>query len=330
MILSRMEHMSTAMLFTQLFATSGSTSTTSSPRLANVPLGTIDEKSKLAEIDGASDEGTSDDHTATSTLAARTRTSARQQWNAHRLIELTGRTQSVMQSIESDSHAKTDDLLQLYRSFSALKGINVETGLDVVDHDSFPELITRRAQEAGSQLVVLPWTVPESGASAAVLDEQRDRSSAPSGSTSRPTSPRVNTFDNIFGAEKSGLYTYMLRRVFSECRKNIVVMVDRGFAAVNNVTDGSGGQHLLLPFFGGADDRLALSLCIQLCHQSNVSATVIRIDNNPSSLLATPAPAERKRTVSTVSMEESVRAHQSALDANQLSLRVSVGSLPLR
>ena len=318
MVLSRMEHLSTAMFFTQLFATSGSTNQVT-PRLGNAPLGTIDEKSKIHEVDSASDNDTSDDHTPV-TVAGQI---PRQQWNAHRLIELTGRTLSVMQSIESDSHARTDDLLQLYRSFSALRGINVDTGLDVVEQESFAEIVTRRADEAGSQLLVIPWTVPESGATAAVLDERKDLNSSTGGSSSRPNTPRTNTFDHIFSSEKSGLYTYFLRRVFSDCHKNVAVVVDRGFAAVNNVANGNGGQHLLLPFLGGPDDRLALSLCIQLCHQANVSATVIRVDNNPTTSIASPAPAERKRTVSSVSMEESVRAHQTALDANQLTIRVS-------
>lgn len=319
MVLSRMEHLSTAMFFTQLFATSGST-ISASPRLGSAPLSTIDEKSKIHEVDSASDNDTSDDHTPVAPL----RQTARQQWNAHRLMELTGRTQSVMQSIESDSHARTDDLLQLYRSFSALRGINVDTGLDVVEQDSFAEIVTRRADEAGSQLLVIPWTVPESGATAAVLDERKDMHSSVGPSGSRPNTPRTNTFDQIFSSEKSGLYTYFLRRVFSESRKNVAVVVDRGFAAVNNVANGNGGQHLLLPFLGGPDDRLALGLCIQLCHQANVSATVIRVDNNPTASITSPAPAERKRTESSVSMEESVRAHQTALDANQLTIRVSL------
>lgn len=323
MVLSRMEHLSTAMFFTQLFATSGSTQPTATPRLGNAPLGTIDEKSKIHEVDSASDNDTSDDHAPVAPAGQ----IPRQQWNAHRLLELTGRTLSVMQSIESDSHARTDDLLQLYRSFSALRGINVDTGLDVVEQESFAEIVTRRADEAGSQLLVIPWTVPESGATAAVLDERKDLNPSTGGSGSRPNTPRTNTFDQIFSSEKSGLYTYFLRRVFSECRKNVAVFVDRGFAAVNNVANGNGGQHLLLPFLGGPDDRLALSLCIQLCHQANVSATVIRIDNNPAATVASPAPAERQRKISSVSMEESVRAHQTALDANQLTIRVSLTPL---
>jgi hypothetical protein len=309
-ILSRMEHLSTAMLFTQLFAIGGSSTR------APVRLPAIEEKSQGKDVDSGSEAGVFDETHGQDPPVS-------QRWDAHRLIELTGRTHSVMQSIESDSQARKDDLLQLYRSFAGLRGVNVSTGLDVVEQESFSEIVTQRAAAVGAELVVVPWTVPESGASAAVMDERRDTPNPTAGSSSRPTSPRISTMDHIFNHGESGLYTYFLRRVFADCPKDIAVLVDRGFSAVQHVSNGNGGQHLFLPFFGGADDRLALSLCVQLCQQPNISATVIRISDNPDVGIAEPVKVTTKDSVSSASMEESVRAHQTALDANNLTLRVS-------
>lgn len=348
LIISRLEDLSTAMLFTQLFGLSGSTmnvvNKSRSGGGGGGASGPTQSKTDdmLKDNESSSEEGGHlDDHlqhvTSRATHATQLSSShppplITQRWNAHRLIELTGRTHSVMQSIENETQARTDGLLQLYKSFAALRGITVQTGLDVVEQDAFPEIVTDRARDCEAELVVLPWTVPESGAPAAVINDQKQTLDVihPMGTGgSRPATGRQSTFEHVFGTESSGLYTYFLRRVFAECRTNIAVVVDRGFAAPNNITmqGREGGQHVFVPFFGGSDDRLALQLVVQLCHKSNVTATVVRIEAATATVQPTndeksprvPEQVFRKRKVSGISigsMDESVKAHQTALDAN--------------
>jgi len=52
------------------------------------------------------------------------------------------------------------------------------------------------------------------------------------------------------------------------------LFVDRGMSIPYT---GLTGQHLFLPFFGGPDDRLALSFLVQLCTNTSVNATVIKM-----------------------------------------------------
>lgn len=251
--------------------------------------------------------------------------------DALRLTELTGRTHSVMQSIETDVHAKSDELLQLTRQFGELRGFEVKTRLTVVPLDSYSATVSEIARDSGSELIILPWTTPDSGASGAVIEENATYGIEPA---SQPTTP--SPFDTIFGSgNQSQYYSYFLRRVFAQSSVDVALFIDRGFNAMSS----SHGykQHIFLPFFGGPDDRMALGLAVQLCRQVNVSATVVRFKTDTSTL-EPPAPApvlgRRHHSKSTSSvtqsqspsqelnkdvlMEESIALHQKAFSANLL------------
>ena len=54
----------------------------------------------------------------------------------------------------------------------------------------------------------------------------------------------------------------------------MALFIDRGLSTDSGSTI---YPHIFLPFFGGPDDRLALSFVVQLCMHGAVSATVVRI-----------------------------------------------------
>jgi len=83
---------------------------------------------------------------------------------------------------------------------------------------------------------------------------------------------------------------------------DVALFVDRGIPSNTSLAQAS-SQHIFLPFFGGPDDRLALSFVVQLCANPSVSATVIRMKKTASDEL-TP--------VNTVD-EEKAAAHLSAI-----------------
>jgi len=71
------------------------------------------------------------------------------------------------------------------------------------------------------------------------------------------------------------LRSQFVRKVFANSSSDVALFIDRGL-----LTDSSTSiyPHIFLPFFGGPDDRLALSFVIQLCMHEGVSATVIRLE----------------------------------------------------
>ncbi|KAJ9124042.1 hypothetical protein QFC22_000835 [Naganishia vaughanmartiniae] len=374
-VLQKMEHLAAIMFLTQLFElppTSYNTATLDGGRRVQAPpvltLPTLAEERTEKDVDwegsnsdaghGAPAAASTQVSTSTSTSSGPTETLTIE---ALRLVELTGRTSSVMQSIETDSLVNTDDLLQLFKQYGTLRGFHVKPRASVAELDGFPHSVTDYAERAEVQLVVLPWTTPASGASGAVMDEQASigvhlgggQGAAAGGQEmssggGAPTSP--NPFDRIFGPDTnaSPFYSVFLRRVMSEAKRDTAIFVDRGFHAGDLIGGDAqihaGGHHhhqrLFLPFFGGADDRLALGLVIQMCRQSNVCATVIRFDTTvrpvPETIASPPAAASglhHKRTMSVDSrsgqFEKDVQEHQNAMMGGlQGSTTPNFGSIP--
>ncbi|KAJ9094871.1 hypothetical protein QFC19_007800 [Naganishia cerealis] len=357
-VLQKMEHLAAIMFLTQLFEQPLSSSGNVPPidSHAQAPpvlkLSTLTEERMEKDVDSESDagHGSSIPAAASATCPSPPDTLTIQ---ALRLVELTGRTSSVMQSIETDALVNTDDLLQLFKQYGYIRGFHVQPRASVAELDGFPQSVHEHAQRGDAQLVILPWTTPASGASGAVMDEQAslgigaahgiggvgssggvNESAVAGGGV--PNSP--NPFDRIFGpdANASPFYSVFLRRVMAETTCDTAIFVDRGFHAGDDVafsgtpsamTYTGHHQRLFLPFFGGADDRLALGLVVQMCRQSNVCATIIRFDTSSRSepatgnTIVTPAPAaiksRRARTMSIDSksgqFEKDVQDHQNAM-----------------
>lgn len=185
--------------------------------------------------------------------------------DALRLIELTDRTSAVMQSAEADELIHQDPVLSIFRTFGHINRVPISASLAVVNQESFSSRVAEHAREKDTEMVILPW---HSGAHS--LDEQ-----APEGQTI------YNPFNGIFGYGRSDnassvIYSQFIRRVFATSPTDVALFVDRGTSHSGSLS-GAYGQHILFPFSGGPDDRLALDFVVQLCANPTITATVIRI-----------------------------------------------------
>lgn len=221
--------------------------------------------------------------------------------DALRLLELTGRMHSVMQSAEKDEILRTDDTLQLCKQFGRLRGLDVTPHIAVVEEMQYPESVAQYASDLHTDMVIIPWTVPTHS------EDSSDDDIQPEG---------VTPFDNIFSSEAgSPIYSHFLRKVFNEAKNDAALFVDRGFGSTFTPAV---GQHIYLPFFGGKDDRLALRFVVQLCHHPNVTATVVYHQSNDD-----PMILEAEQSGSKESSRPTIEQHQDALHSNQLTARHS-------
>ncbi|WVF65388.1 hypothetical protein IAT40_000115 [Kwoniella sp. CBS 6097] len=313
-ILQKLEHLSAVMFLTQLLETAPTTQRKpfnaaegvghgmSKPEY-NAESASSTPENQLARLPTVSEQGDS----------ARPPTPA-PTIDALKIIELTGRTHSVMQSTEKDQLLLTDDTLQLFRQFGQLRGLNVTPHISIVGSGSYPQAVADYASDLGSELVIVPWTVPPQGSSSELIDPSPSATNTQALTAS--SSGIVSQFDSIFGSETSGspMYTHFVRRVFSECSSDIALFVDRGFGGSASFAPGS-GQHIFLPFFGGPDDRLALRFVVQLCKHQNVTATIVRVEKPDISDDESTSEEGHKMTQS-----ESIQVHQAALASNQLTV----------
>ncbi len=198
---------------------------------------------------------------------------------ALRLIELTTRTSAILESTESDSLLQNDSVLSVFRTFGQLNNLPFSATLSVVPHDEFAAAILRHVSESATEMLILPWLRGTGMTSNAEYV----------GGTRNP-------FDGIFQkstavVHDSVVYSEFIRHVFLGCPSDVALFVDRR----SNLNVGTRTRHLFLPFFGGPDDRLALSFLVQLCLNPDVTATVVRVVKTDTILnLTSNADGERK------------------------------------
>ena len=186
--------------------------------------------------------------------------------DALRLVGLTDRTSDVLRSQATDTLIRNDPVLSIFRTFGRLNHFSMTAFLSVISNDEFSVQVVDHARARGSQVIVIPWLLASHTAEA---------------STSDHTAPSYSPFDSLFsktsGRDESAslvLRSQFIRRVFASSASDVALFIDRGLSTDSGSTI---YPHIFLPFFGGPDDRLALSFVVQLCMHGAISATVVRI-----------------------------------------------------
>ena len=210
-------------------------------------------------------------------------TQSRIRIDALRLIELTARTSAVFKSQEAESLMRSDPVISIFRTFGYLNRLLVSTALSVVNYDDFSTAVADHVRESESEMVIVPWCRV-----ARADGEGQDVAQ--------------NPFDSVFGKSAGAditsavVYTDFIRKIFLRSPADVALFVDRSVSGLPSYT-GATEQHLFLPFFGGPDDRLALSFVVQLCGNPNVTATVVRITK--TDVLSPVSTVEEEKSVPT-------------------------------
>ncbi|TEY71553.1 hypothetical protein BOTCAL_0091g00380 [Botryotinia calthae] len=168
-----------------------------------------------------------------------------------RLLELTDRTSSVM--AEVDEYTYRDPVVNAFRTFAQLNNVAVSGGVSVA--------LTTQAADNFSDLVLIPWTEPS------IL-------------------PVNEVHHDSFS---SGLQDIFIQKTLEIANCNIAIFINRVFggptlreprnlsssASRLSIRSSQRAHHVYFPFFGGADDRVALRFVLQLAQNSNITVTII-------------------------------------------------------
>ncbi|CCO37307.1 K(+)/H(+) antiporter 1 [Rhizoctonia solani AG-1 IB] len=229
--------------------------------------------------------------------------------DALRLFELTERTSAIMRSSEIGQIITRDPLLTVFRTFAEMEGIPVTSALSIISHESFSTSVVDHSTENGDEMIVVSWTPSTTQATT---------------NAQSPAQTIHNPFDGLFRtnggveATSSGSHSQFFRQLFAKSSVDVALFMDCGSGGPSS----GGVQHLFVPFFGGPDDRLALSFVIQLCKHPLVSATVVRIHKAESVGINTTAPELTCPT--TAEQPEDI----AAIKANNMSIPSTNGELP--
>lgn len=249
-VLDKLEHVPGMMALTQLIHPS--------PSPPNVTTPTSDSKSR---------------HSTSSSAFLPQRTSV----EALRLIELSDRVSAVMRSSVTDTLIHTDPLLSIFKMFGQLNDINITPSMSIVKYEDMSYSVAERARNYDSDMILLPWLPPTYDNSEGTIYPHGPLSSDMPAAT--PKLQSSNPFDMLFktmtglDASASAIHSHFIRGVFSQASTDVALYVDQTKPGSSVIST----QHIFLPFFGGPDDRLALEFVAQICENSRITATVIRI-----------------------------------------------------
>ncbi|KAI6156491.1 Sodium/hydrogen exchanger family-domain-containing protein [Pisolithus thermaeus] len=226
--------------------------------------------------------------------------------DALRLIELSQRTSAVMRSSVAEKLISTDPLLSVLKMFGEESDIPVSTSLAVVPYDEMAASVADHARRKASQLVLIPWLAPTSAGGAADHD-------TPPATKAESSNPFETLFGSGSNASKSAaaLRSQFIRGVLSQSKTDVAIFVDTGDRAGTR-----GPQHILCPFFGGPDDRLALDFVVQLCANPRISATIVKATVGPVKIAELQKPTEAVLSdeglpvTSIIGLQDSIYPHQ--------------------
>ncbi|GKZ21316.1 K(+)/H(+) antiporter [Aspergillus brasiliensis] len=233
-----------------------------------------------------------------------------------RLLELTDRDSSVMTVSELDHlhYPLWDPVVNTFRAFGQWHDLSIMAGVSVVPEHSYADTVVSMARDDSTDLLLLPWS--ETGSMSehhpldlhSILDD-------PIATRFVPSAP----------------YTAFAASVLRNVKCNVGLLVERtprgrrndgnarglrdkpslGGLSIHsgNLSLGFGGDrdrdrdrvvpttrkahHILLPYFGGKDDRFAVRLVLQLIRNDQVTATVVHVvpDGGGAGVVAAPKAA---------------------------------------
>lgn len=233
-----------------------------------------------------------------------------------RMIELTDRDSSVMSVSDVEEFHWKDPIINTFRNFGRLYNLRVSGEVAIALESSFAEIITSKASNENSDLLVLPWS--ESGS----INEQQSYNGT-------PATPR---------RLEDTSYVSFVAAALKSATTNTAVLVNRGFGgsavahrptlsrqaskislsndrgpASSPIMDKS--HHIFMPYFGGADGRMALRLVLQLAENPEVTATVVFFDRLEGSGSPESKEAESHGSPREITREGSSSSREGKADA---------------
>ncbi|KAG8671915.1 hypothetical protein FPOAC2_05275 [Fusarium poae] len=198
-----------------------------------------------------------------------------------RLMELTDRTSSVMQSAELDEFASRDAVFSAFQTFSRLNGVAVAGQVSIIPTNAYAETIVKYAEEARSDFMIIPWSTY-----GGIAEESSTAALTETGNINDRFFSRTY-IDYVQNAiERSSCTTgIFINRIPHDAltRKPTLTRTRTGLS-IHSAHDGAVVQRpvdqrqiIFVPFIGGKDDRAALLFALQLAHNPHVSIHVVHL-----------------------------------------------------
>ncbi|PYI09621.1 hypothetical protein BO78DRAFT_337229, partial [Aspergillus sclerotiicarbonarius CBS 121057] len=236
-----------------------------------------------------------------------------------RLLELTDRDSSVMKVSELDhSYPLWDPVVNTFRAFGQWHDLSILAGVSVVPEHSYADTVVGLARDDSTDLLLLPWS--ESGSMAehshhpSLLPPDNDRFT--------PSAPYTDFAATVLSHSPSNIGLLIertpQRRLRDPPSLGTLSIHSRSNPPPPSLPPTARAHHILLPYFGGSDDRFALRFVLQLLRNDQVTATVIHVEIPRTSAAESSSPTPTPTSSSKNTPKASAKARDDS-DAVYLS-----------
>merc|ERR1712000_262262 len=190
-----------------------------------------------------------------------------------RLVQLGDRDSSVMTVSEVDEYASSDPVVNTWRTVGQILKVAVSGEVATMPEHRFSEALLAKSTDISSDLILLPWSGDGNLGDTQNVPDNRIASSYISFTMSLLSSGSHNLAilfpagSHPKGVSREPASLKLQRtRSFTDIHREIQPLPVKNKAC-----------RVVLPFFGGADDKLALMLVLQLCERQEVTATIFHL-----------------------------------------------------
>ncbi|PKS12406.1 hypothetical protein jhhlp_000610 [Lomentospora prolificans] len=198
-----------------------------------------------------------------------------------RLIPLTDRDSAFMTVAQVNEYSKHDPVVNTFCTVGQLHHLSISGEVAIMPETRFAEALVRKSSTSSSDLLIVPWS--ETGG----IGDSQILSSA--------------SLKDKFASQ----YVSFVKSIIELAEQNVAVFFSKSDEVVVPTTaEGSSNDrtrltrtysfssaqhhlpplppaqrscHIFFPYIGGRDDRLALSLILQLIERPEVTATILRV-----------------------------------------------------
>ena len=198
-----------------------------------------------------------------------------------RMMELTGRSSSVMKVSELEEYSSLDPLVNTFRTVGRLHNLTVSGEVTMLPEDGYADALAGKANSLSSDLLLLPWT-----------------------ETGSISESQIISSETISWKLATPEYTNFVSNALAVGNCTTAVFINRNFGGTTTREPRPGGlkrrmsvssirsqswitpmapvadrsHHIFCPFFGGSDDRAALRLVLQMAENPDVTATIVHFE----------------------------------------------------
>ena len=235
-----------------------------------------------------------------------------------RLVELTERGSTVMKVSEMDEYSALDPVINAFRVLGQIYNLMVSGEVSIIPQSSYAETLVTRASDESSDLLLLPWSETGSMSEEQTISKDSARHKLTSDSYVSFVSQALNTAQCTAAVFiNKGFSGTLKQRHPTLTRRISTVSLRSSHRDQSSAVRTDRSHHIFMPYFGGADGRVALRLVLQLAENPEITATVIHY---PGSNVKQQSVTTKEGASNQLSLQRSIESDAAFFSTIQRSL----------